>query len=497
MELLNVADAVARDKNIDREGVIEAMEQAIEKAARTKYGLENDIRAKIDRKSGEVNIARYREVVDTVENELIEISLEDARQANADIEVGEFEIDPLPPMEFGRIAAQTARQVIFQKVKEAERARQYNDYIDRKGEIVNGIVKRVEYGGIYIDIGQAEAFMKSNDVLPNERFRNGDRVRAYIADVVADPKGPQVLLSRTHPMFLAKLFAQEVPEVYDGVIEIKSAARDPGSRAKISVSSNDEMIDPVGACVGLKGNRVRAIVEELAGEKIDIVPWVFDLPTFAVNALSPADVTKVVLDEDNKKIEAVVPDDQFSLAVGRKGQNVRLASGIIGWKIEIITESDRAKKDEDEQQHLSELFSKALDVDEDIVSVLIAEGFAAVEEIAYIELEDMAAIEVFDEGIAAELISRAKNYLDTAHKDFVKEAKKQKVTKDLIDFELLSDVMKKQLVDAGVKTLDDLADLAGDELIEIVGTALTLDEANKVIMAAREHWFKDEEQEEA
>jgi len=406
--------------------------------------------------------------------------------------LGEFVIDVLPPIEFGRIAAQTARQVIFQKVRDAERLRQYNDFVNRKGEIINGIVKRVEYSGVYIDVGQAEALLKNADTLPNERFKNGDRIRAYISDVVQDTKGPQIFLSRTHPMFLAKLFAQEVPEVYDGVIEIKSVARDPGSRAKIAVYSNDGSVDPVGACVGLKGNRVRGIVEELHGEKIDIVPWAYDIPTFTVNALAPSEVSKVVLDEEANKIEVVVPDDQFSVAVGRKGQNVRLASGVIGWRIEIITESEQEKKSQEEHDHLSMLFVKALDVDDAIVSVLVTEGFTAIEEVAYIDLEDMVSIEDFDEAIAQELIVRAKKYLEETHKAFVSEAKKHKVTKDLIEFQPLSDVLKKQLVENGIKTLDQLADLAGDELLDIVGDALTLNEANKVIMAAREHWYKDE-----
>ena len=336
-ELLQVADTVARDKGIDRDEVLQAMEQAIQKAGRSKYGQEYDIRAEIDRKNGEIRLMRFREVKDPVENEATQIPLGEAKRLNPEAEVGDFITDPLPPIDFGRIAAQTAKQVIVQKVRDAERQRQYSEYKDRVGEIVNGLVKRVEFGNVIVDLGRAEAILRRDELLPRESFRQGERVRAYIYDVRQEVRGPQIFLSRTHPQFMAKLFAQEVPEIYDGIIEIKSVARDPGSRAKIAVISNDSGIDPVGACVGMRGSRVQAVVAELQGEKIDIIPWSQDPATFVVNALAPAEVAKVVMDEEQRRIEVVVPDEQLSLAIGRRGQNVRLASQLTGWDIDILT----------------------------------------------------------------------------------------------------------------------------------------------------------------
>src|SRR5438445_13270564 len=369
-DLLQVADAVAADKGIDRDEVLQAMEQAIQKAGRSKYGQEYDIRSEIDRKSGQIRLLRFREVAEPVENEATQIPLSEARRFNPDAEVGDFITDPLPPIDFGRIAAQTAKQVIVQKVRDAERARQYEEFKDRVGEIVNGLVKRVEFGNVVVDLGRAEAMLRRDELLPRESFRQGERVRAYIYDVKEETRGPQIFLSRTHPQFMAKLFAQEVPEIYDGIIEVKSVARDPGSRAKIGVVSRDSSIDPVGACVGMRGSRVQAVVGELQGEKIDIIPWSQDSATFIVNALQPAEVVKVVLDEDSERIEVVVPDDQLSLAIGRRGQNVRLASQLTGWDIDILTEAEESERRQKEFNERTNLFMDALDVDEMVGQVL-------------------------------------------------------------------------------------------------------------------------------
>ncbi len=494
MELLQVADAVAREKNIDKEHVLEAMEEAIKKAGRSKYGHEHDIRARIDRKTGDIQLTRHMEVVETVENEAVQVDLAKARRKNSKAQIGDFIVDPLPPIDFGRIAAQTAKQVIVQKVREAERERQYNEYIDRKGEIVNGLVKRVEYGNVTVDLGRAEAILRRDECLPREHFKVGDRVRAYIYDVRKEPRGPQIFLSRTHPMFMAGLFKQEVPEIYDGIIEIKSVARDPGSRAKIAVISKDSSIDPVGACVGMRGSRVQAVVGELQGEKIDIIPWKPDPATFVVNALAPAEVAKVVLDDEGNKIEVVVPDDQLSLAIGRRGQNVRLASQLTGWTIDIMTEAEERERRQAEFSSRSALFMEALDVDDMIAHLLVNEGFTSVEEIAYVDLDELTRIEAFDEDVAAELQNRAATYLEQQNEILENKRREMGVEDDVANIEALTPAMLVKLGDKGVKTLDDLADLAGDELIDILGKdAMTLDKANEVIMAARAHWFADEE----
>ncbi|MDG5495379.1 MULTISPECIES: transcription termination factor NusA [Azospirillaceae] len=498
MELLQVADAVAREKNIDKEHVLEAMEEAIKKAGRSKYGHEHDIRARIDRRTGDIQLTRHMEVVEVVENEATQIDLAKARRKKANAAYGDFIVDPLPPIDFGRIAAQTAKQVIVQKVREAERDRQYNEYIDRKGEIVNGLVKRVEYGNVTVDMGRAEAILRRDECLPREHFKTGDRVRAYIYDVRKEQRGPQIFLSRTHPMFMAGLFKAEVPEIYDGIIEIKAVARDPGSRAKIAVISKDSSIDPVGACVGMRGSRVQAVVGELQGEKIDIIPWKPDPATFVVNALAPAEVAKVVLDEENGKIEVVVPDDQLSLAIGRRGQNVRLASQLTGWTIDIMTEAEERERRQAEFSSRSALFMEALDVDDMIAHLLVNEGFASVEEIAFVDLNELTGIEAFDEDVAAELQERAQNYLAQQNEILDGKRREMGVEDDVAAIEALTPSMLVKLGEKGVKTLDDLADLAGDELIDIVGKdAMTLDEANEVIMAARAHWFADEESSEA
>ncbi|MEO1194201.1 MAG: transcription termination factor NusA [Pseudomonadota bacterium] len=495
-EILQVADAVARDKGIERDEVLEAMEQAIGRAGRAKYGHEHDIRAAIDRTSGDIRLARYRQVVETqeeVENDMAQIALRDAKAIDSELEVGDFITDELPPIDLGRIAAQTAKQVIVQKVREAERQRQYEEFKDRAGEVVNGIVKRAEFGNVTVDLSRAEAMLRREDSLPRESFRTGDRVRAYIYDVREEPRGPQIFLSRAHPQFMALLFRQEVPEIYDGIVEIKAVARDPGSRAKIAVVSSDSSIDPVGACVGMRGSRVQAVVQELQGEKIDIIPWSEDIATFVVNALAPAEVSKVVMDEEAGRIDVVVPDEQLSLAIGRRGQNVRLASQLSGWHIDILTEDEESQRRQEEFHRRSALFMEALDVDDVIAHLLVTEGFTAVEDVAYVPLEELAEIEGFDEEVAQELRLRAQSWLEELQRQQDEQRRELGVDDALAEIEGLTTAMLVELGEKGVKSLDDLGDLASDELIELLGAeALSLDEANTIIMAARAHWFEEE-----
>ena len=500
VELLHVADSVARDKGIEREQVLEAMEQAIQKAGRSKYGHEHDIRAFINRTTGAIDLARYLEVAEEIENETTQLTLEEARRTKPDAEIGEFLVEPLPPIDFGRIAAQTAKQVIVQKVREAERERQYEEYKDRVTEIVNGLVKRFEFGTVTVDLGRAEAVLRRDEVLPRESFRRGDRVRAYIYDVRQEQRGPQIFMSRTHPQFLAKLFAQEVPEIYDGIIEIKAVARDPGSRAKIGVLSNDSSIDPVGACVGMRGSRVQAVVAELQGEKIDIIPWSADPATFVVNALAPAEVAKVVLDEDARKIDVVVPDDQLSLAIGRRGQNVRLASMLSGWDIDILTEEQESERRQAEFATRSQRFIEALDIDDVIAHLLVTEGFSSIEEIAYVPVEDVAEIEGFDEDIAQELKARAAQFLEEEAERLTLRRKELGVEDELTRLAGLTPSMLVALGEAEIKTVENFADLASDELVfgeEAIlrEFGLSMEEANEMIMAARVAvgWFTAEE----
>jgi N utilization substance protein A len=492
-ELLLVADAVAREKSIDRDEVLEAMEQAIQKAGRAKYGHEKDIRATIDRKTGDVRLSRWTEVVEAAENEDTQIPLHIALKFKPEIKLGEFIVDPLPPIDFGRIAAQTAKQVIVQRVREYERRRQFAEFKDRVGEIINGVVKRTEYGNLMVDLGRAEALLRRDELIARESFRNGDRVRAYIYDVREEPRGPQIFLSRTHPGFLAKLFAQEVPEIYDGIIEIKAVARDPGSRAKMAVISRDSSIDPVGACVGMRGSRVQAVVQELQGEKIDIIPWSAQAATFVVNALAPAEVTKVVMEEETGRVEVVVPDSQLSLAIGRRGQNVRLASQLTRWDIDILTEAEESERRQEEFRRRSGLFVEALDVDDMIASLLVTEGFTTLEELAYTPVEELAEIDGFDENVAGELIQRATEFLQRRDNELDEKRIALGVTDDVASFEEFSPTTLVTLGEKGVKTLDDLADLASDELIEIVGAGIDEEAANDIIMRARAHWFAGED----
>jgi N utilization substance protein A len=500
LELLQIADAVAREKSIDRTIVITAMEDAIAKAARSRYGAETDVHAEINPKTGELRLSRHLLVVDSVENPSSQVSLEDARRRNPAAQVGDTIADALPPLEYGRIAAQSAKQVIVQKVREAERDRQFQEYKDRIGDIVNGVVKRVEYGNVVVDLGRGEAIIRRDEMLPREVFRNGDRVRAYIYDVRREPRGPQIFLSRTHPQFMAKLFAQEVPEIYDGIVEVKAVARDPGSRAKIGVISRDSSVDPVGACVGMRGSRVQAVVNELQGEKIDIIPWSMDTATFVVNALAPAEVAKVVLDEERQRIEVVVPDAQLSLAIGRRGQNVRLASQLTGWDIDILTEQEESERRQAEFQNRTQTFVQALDVDEVIAQLLASEGFTSVEELALVDIKEIAGIEGFDEDTANELQTRARDYLARIEEEYDGKRRELGVADDLKDVPGVTTPMLVKFGENEIKTVEDLAGAATDDLTGwserkdgettrypgiLDGFELSREEAEAIIMQAR------------
>ncbi len=500
LELLQIADAVAREKVIDKSIVLQAMEEAITRAAKARYGAENEIRAEIDPKSGEIRLNRLLLVAEKVENEATEISLAEANRRNPAATLGDFIAEPLPPVEFGRIAAQNAKQVIVQKVRDAERERMYDEFKDRIGQIVNGTVKRVEYGNVIVDLGRGEAIVRRDEALPRETFRPGDRVRAYVFDVRREQRGPQIFLSRTHPEFMARLFGQEVPEIYDGVVEVVSVSRDPGSRAKIAVRSKDGSIDPVGACVGMRGSRVQAVVNELQGEKIDIIQWSPDVATFVVNALAPAEVAKVVLDEEAERIEVVVPDDQLSLAIGRRGQNVRLASQLTGWDIDIMTEAEESERRQKEFTVRTARFIEALDVDETLAQLLASEGFDTVEEIAFVDLNEIASIDGLDEQTGEELQNRAREYLERLATEQDARRIELGVSDELKALETLKPAMLVALGEAGIKTMEDLADCATDDLTgwtERKGTESTkhkgafsgLDvsaaEAEALIMAAR------------
>ncbi len=473
LELLQIANAVAQEKNIDREIVIEAIEEAIQKGAKSRYGAHHDIRASLDGKTGELSLTRHVTIVEDdwqPEDELEEfndsamVRLKDALKRDPEAVVGKEYVEELPPFEFGRVQTQMARQVVTGKVREAERANQYEEFKDRVGEIVNGTVKRVEYGNTIVDLGRGEGIMRRNDSIPRELFNIGDRIRTYIYDVRPEAKGPQVMLSRAHPGFMAKLFAQEVPEVYDGVIEIRAAARDAGSRAKMAVLSNDSSIDPVGACVGMRGSRVQAVVAELQGETIDIIQWNPDEPTFIVNALAPAEVSKVVLDEEADRVEVVVPDEQLSLAIGRRGQNVRLASQLTGWQIDIITETQDSERRQREFAERTTLFQEALDVDEVIAQLLVTEGFATVEDLAFVETYEISDIEGFDEETAEELQARARDFLDRQAAEQDAKRKELGVEDGVLDVPGVTLPMAVALGENGVKTVEDLADLATDEI---------------------------------
>ncbi len=497
--MLQVANNVALEKNIEQDSVFSAMEQALEKAARVKYGHEIDIRVSIDRETGDIKLNSYLEVVENLdeENQSRQILLSDAKEINNNIKLGEFFIKELPQIDLGRVAAQNAKGVIIQKVREADKSKQYEEYKDKVGEIAIGIVKRIEFGNLIIDLGKSEAIIKREELIPRETFKNGDRVRAYIYEVKNDLKGYQVFLSRTHPQFVAKLFFQEVPEIYDGIITVKSVARDPGSRAKISVYTEDSTIDPVGACVGMRGSRVQAVVNELQGEKIDIVTWSDNQATFLANALAPAEVTKIFLFEEKNRVEVVIPDEQLSLAIGRKGQNVKLASNLTNLEIDILTEDEESERRQQEFKDKSLLISDLLDVEDVIAQLLVTDGYTSIEAIASETIENLEKIEGFDNDLANEILDRAKNYINE------KDLENQKIINEKIhDDELKNlDGMNRnilaKLANSNILTLNDFADLATFELIdkdEGILKELEIDEdtINKMIMQAREKWFTDQ-----
>ncbi|MFK7843077.1 MAG: transcription termination factor NusA [Sphingorhabdus sp.] len=513
-ELLAIATAVATEKMIDKAIVIEALEEAIQKAARARYGAENDIRAKLDVKTGDLRLWRVVEVVEEVEDYFKQVDIKQAEKLEPGSKVGDFIVDPLPAVDLGRIDAQSAKQVIFQKVRDAERDRQYEEFKERGGEIITGVVKSVEFGHVVVDLGRAEGVIRRDQQIPREAARVGDRVRSLILDVRRENRGPQIFLSRAHPDFMRLLFAQEVPEIYDGIIEIKAAARDPGSRAKIGVISHDSSIDPVGACVGMKGSRVQAVVQEMQGEKIDIIPWSEDIATFVVNALQPATVSRVVIDEEEGRIEVVVPDDQLSLAIGRRGQNVRLASQLTALAIDIMTEADSSEKRQAEFAARTEMFQEDLDVDETLSQLLVAEGFSELEEVAYVAPEEISNIEGFDDELAAELQNRALEALDRREAAAKDKRTELGVEDAIAELPHLTEAMLVTLGEAGLKTLDDVADLATDELVlkrkseprrrndnrkpepdgVLAKYSLTEEQGNEIIMAARAHWFEDEDE---
>ena len=516
-ELIAIANSVATKKMIDKSIVIEAMEEAIQKSARNRYGAENDIRAKLDPRTGDLRLWRVVEVVEEVEDYFKQVDLAQAQKLQKDAKIGDFIVDPLPPVDLGRIDAQSAKQVIFQKVRDAERDRQYEEFKDRAGEVITGVIKSVEFGHVIVNLGRAEGVIRRDQQIPREAARVGERVRAIVLKVERQNRGPQIFLSRAHPDFMKKLFAQEVPEIYDGIIEIKAAARDPGSRAKIGVISHDHSIDPVGACVGMKGSRVQAVVQELQGEKIDIIPWSEDTATFVVNGLQPATVSRVVIDEEENRIEVVVPDDQLSLAIGRRGQNVRLASQLTGSQIDIMTEQESSEKRQKEFVERSKMFEEELDVDETLSQLLVAEGFTELEEVAYIDVAELANIEGFDEELGEELQSRAQEALERREEAYREQRRALGVDDGLAELPHLNEAMLVTLGKAKICTLDDLADLATDELIAkkrveqrrrdgtvnrrardedkggVLGEyGLTEEQGNEIIMAARAHWFDEE-----
>jgi len=504
IEILRIAETVAQEKMIEKEIVLSALEEAIAKAAKNNYGEENEVVAEINHENGDILISRKMLVVEDVRNKFLEINLEDAKKINGAAQIGDELLDPLPPMDFGRIAAQSAKQVITSKVREAERERQYNEYKDRVGEVVNGIVKRAEFGNIILDLGKAEGIIRKDQTIPRENLRNGDRIKAYIYDVRSELKGPQIFLSRSHPQFMAKLFTQEVPEIYDGIIFIKSVARDPGSRAKIAVFTDDSSIDPVGACVGMRGSRVQAVVNELQGEKIDIINWSDNVANLAIASLSPAEVLKVVLDEDQNKIEVVVSEEHLSLAIGRRGQNVKLATELTGWEIDILTENEESSKRQEDFILKSNLFVESLDVDETLAQLLVSEGFGSVDEILDTDKSELLSIEGFEKEIVDELIDRSKKFITEKEIKDNERLKELNVSKDLLEFNFLTKTMLVTLAENNIKTLEEFAGLTTDDLVgyyedrhdknsKIKGILeefnLTKDEGDELIMEARKIWL--------
>ncbi|GIR62791.1 MAG: transcription termination/antitermination protein NusA [Alphaproteobacteria bacterium] len=494
IELIQVAEAVAREKLIDKEDVILAMEDAIQRAARSKYGLERDIRATVNRNNGAISIEQYTQVVQEVEDESTQMSLEEALRRDKSLKIGDYHKKELPHFDFGRIAAQSAKQVISQKVRDAERLRQYNQFKDRVGEIILGTVKRFDNFSVTLDIGKAEGVIRKEEMIPREQLKPGDRVRTYILNVSEETRGPQIFLSRSCNEFLSLLFTQEVPEIYDGIIEVKSVAREPGSRAKISVYSKDNTIDPVGACVGMRGSRVQAVVSELQGEKIEIIPWSEDPVTFVINSLAPAVPSKVIMDEEAGRMEVIVPDDQLSLAIGRRGQNVRLASDLSKWYIDVISESDESDKRQEEINERTKIFIEALDVDDVIAHLIVAEGYSSINDIANTSIDELNNIEGFEEELSIELKERAQNYVKLQNENVEKKLKSSGIDSKLYEFSHLSKFDILTLVENDIKTLDDLADLDSEELFTLLGKKVfnNENEAGEIIMEARKHWFDED-----
>lgn len=494
IELIQVAEAVAREKLIDKEDVILAMEDAIQRAARSKYGLERDIRATVNRNNGAISIEQYTQVVQEVDDESTQMSLEEALRRDKSLKIGDYHKKELPPFDFGRIAAQSAKQVISQKVRDAERLRQYNQFKDRVGEIILGTVKRFDNFSVTLDIGKAEGVIRKDEMIPREQLKPGDRVRTYILNVSEETRGPQIFLSRSCNEFLSLLFTQEVPEIYDGIIEVKSVAREPGSRAKISVYSKDNTIDPVGACVGMRGSRVQAVVSELQGEKIEIIPWSEDPVTFVINSLAPAVPSKVIMDEEAGRMEVIVPDDQLSLAIGRRGQNVRLASDLSKWYIDVISESDESEKRQEEINERTKIFIEALDVDDVIAHLIVAEGHLSINDIANTSIDELNNIEGFEEELSIELKERAQNYVKIQNENVEKKLKSSGIDSKLYEFGHLSKFDILTLVENDIKTLDDLADLDSEELFTLLGKKVfnNENEAGEIIMEARKHWFDED-----
>jgi N utilization substance protein A len=504
IEILRIAETVAQEKMIDKEIVLAALEEAIVKAAKTSYGEENEVIAEINPENGEILLSRKLLVVTDVKNKFLEIDLKSAKKINAAAEIDDELLDPLPPLDFGRVAAQSAKQVITSKVREAERERQYGEYKDRIGEVVNGIVKRSEFGNIILDLGKAEGVIRKDQTIPRENLRNGDRIKAYIYDVRSEVKGPQIFLSRSHPQFMARLFTQEVPEIYDGIINIKSVARDAGSRAKIAVYTEDGAIDPVGACVGMRGSRVQAVVNELQGEKIDIIKWSPDIANLAISSLSPAEVLKVVMDEDQNKIEVVVSEAHLSLAIGRRGQNVKLATELTGWEIDILTEDEDSAKRQQDFNEKTKNFVDLLDVDETLSQLLVSEGFSSVEEIVEADKDELMSIEGFDEDIVLELIERSEKSIERVEKENIEILNNLNVEESLMNFNLLNKSMLVKLAQNEIKKLDDFAGLTTDDLLgyyedrhdknsKVQGILeefnLTKDEGDQLILEARKIWL--------
>ena len=493
-EIIQVADIVSREKSIDREIVFEAMEEAIQKAGRSRYGNDRDIRAHIDRKNGAISLQRWTLVVEEIDDEATQITLKNANSKDGSLTIGDFIKENLPPIDFGRIAAQTAKQVIVHKVREAEREKQYEEYKDRVGDIVLGTVKRVDNQSVTVDLGRGEAVIRREDCIPRETLRQGDKVRSIIYDVRSEIRGPQIFLSRTKPEFMAALFTQEVPEIYEGIIEIKSVAREPGSRAKISVFSKDTSIDPVGACVGMRGARVQAVVNELQGEKIEIIQWNDNEAEFVVSALAPSEISKVVMYEETRKMEVVVPDDQLSLAIGRRGQNVRLASILSGWYIDILTEAEESERRQEEFKTRSDHFIKALDIDDVIAHLLVAEGFDSIDDISETSVQELSDLQGFDDDIAEELKNRAISFVEKEKKNMMDAIKKLELSEDLVNFEDLNSSQIIKLGENGIKCKEDLANLDSSELYEFLGEdgIKNEEEAGKIIMSARAHWFVED-----